>query len=144
MKHKSFVMCRILDYRFCCLHVCFWLRDSIIFRCSHRKDEALPEGVTVEGGTLRFVRALSLTDQGVYVCTTTNEVGSGRAEILITISGVYPTGNPSPRLKCNTQCCHLVKIICNCIFTFAFSKRFYPNPNYSGYTFLQYVSHNIS
>ncbi len=72
----------------------------------------------MEGGTLRFSRALSLTDQGVYVCNTTNEVGSGRAEILITISGVYPTGNPSPRLKCNAQCCHLVKTICNCIFTF--------------------------
>ncbi|KTF76113.1 hypothetical protein cypCar_00024560 [Cyprinus carpio] len=55
-----------------------------------RKDEALPEGVTVEGGTLRFSRPLSLTDQGVYVCTTTNEVGSGKAEILINISESSP------------------------------------------------------
>uniref|UniRef100_A0A671N5S8 Nectin-4-like n=1 Tax=Sinocyclocheilus anshuiensis TaxID=1608454 RepID=A0A671N5S8_9TELE len=54
-----------------------------------RKDEALPEGVTVEGGTLRFSRPLSLTDQGVYVCTTTNEVGSGKAEIRINISVNY-------------------------------------------------------
>ncbi|XP_016371076.1 nectin-4-like isoform X2 [Sinocyclocheilus rhinocerous] len=55
-----------------------------------RKDEALPEGVTVEGGTLRFSRPLSLTDQGVYVCTTTNEVGSGKAEIRINISESSP------------------------------------------------------
>ncbi|KTG05222.1 hypothetical protein cypCar_00017514 [Cyprinus carpio] len=51
-----------------------------------RKGEALPEGVTVDGGTLLFSRPLSLTDQGVYVCTTTNLVGSGKAEILINIS----------------------------------------------------------
>ncbi|XP_026122403.1 nectin-4-like isoform X1 [Carassius auratus] len=55
-----------------------------------RKDEALPEGVTMEGGTLRFSRPLSLTDQGVYVCTATNEVGSGKAEILINISDLPP------------------------------------------------------
>ncbi|XP_050971314.1 nectin-4 isoform X3 [Labeo rohita] len=51
-----------------------------------RKGEALPEGVTLEGGTLRFSRPLSLTDQGVYVCTTTNTVGSGKAEIVVNIS----------------------------------------------------------
>ncbi|XP_051757489.1 nectin-4 isoform X2 [Ctenopharyngodon idella] len=51
-----------------------------------RKGEALPEGVTVDGGTLRFSRPLLLTDQGDYVCTTTNLVGSGRAEISISIS----------------------------------------------------------
>ncbi|XP_016144601.1 nectin-4-like [Sinocyclocheilus grahami] len=67
-----------------------------------RKDEALPEGVTVEGGTLRFSRPLSLTDQGVYVCTTTNEVGSGKAEIQINIS------ESSPR---NTSVNYLMMII---------------------------------
>ncbi|XP_058637494.1 nectin-4 isoform X2 [Onychostoma macrolepis] len=56
-----------------------------------RKDEALPEGVTVEGGTLRFSRPLSLTDQGLYICTTTNNVGSGKAEIQIKISELPPT-----------------------------------------------------
>ncbi|KAL1271760.1 hypothetical protein QQF64_030776, partial [Cirrhinus molitorella] len=51
-----------------------------------RKGEALPEGVTVNGGTLRFSRPLSLTDQGVYVCTTSNSVGSGKAEIVVNIA----------------------------------------------------------
>ncbi|XP_067257028.1 nectin-4 [Chanodichthys erythropterus] len=51
-----------------------------------RKGEALPEGVTVDGGTLSFSRPLLLTDQGDYICTTTNLVGSGRAEISISIS----------------------------------------------------------
>ncbi|XP_026072480.1 nectin-4-like isoform X1 [Carassius auratus] len=51
-----------------------------------RKGEALPEGVTVDGGSLLFSRPLSLTDKGVYVCTTTNLVGSGKAEIAINIS----------------------------------------------------------
>ncbi|XP_051505920.1 nectin-4-like isoform X2 [Myxocyprinus asiaticus] len=50
-----------------------------------RKGEGLPEGVTVDGGILRFGRPLRLTDQGDYVCTTTNEVGSGKAEIAISI-----------------------------------------------------------
>ncbi|XP_077083886.1 nectin-4 isoform X2 [Siphateles boraxobius] len=51
-----------------------------------RKGEALPEGVTVDGGTLSFSRPLLLTDQGDYICTTTNLVGSGKAEISISIS----------------------------------------------------------
>ncbi|XP_016330306.1 nectin-4 isoform X2 [Sinocyclocheilus anshuiensis] len=59
-----------------------------------RKGEALPEGVTVDGGTLHFSRPLSLTDQGVYVCTTTNLVGSGKAEILINISESPPSRTP--------------------------------------------------
>uniref|UniRef100_A0A9J8D3P2 Nectin cell adhesion molecule 4a n=1 Tax=Cyprinus carpio carpio TaxID=630221 RepID=A0A9J8D3P2_CYPCA len=59
-----------------------------------RKGEALPEGVTVDGGTLLFSRPLSLTDQGVYVCTTTNLVGSGKAEILINISESPPSNAP--------------------------------------------------
>ncbi|XP_056115244.1 nectin-4 isoform X1 [Rhinichthys klamathensis goyatoka] len=50
-----------------------------------RKGEALPEGVTVDGGTLSFSRPLLQTDQGDYICTTTNLVGSGKAEISITI-----------------------------------------------------------
>ncbi|XP_073693411.1 nectin-4 isoform X2 [Garra rufa] len=51
-----------------------------------RKGDALPEGVTVDGGTLSFSRPLSLADQGVYVCTTTNPVGSGKAEIEVNIA----------------------------------------------------------
>ncbi|CAM4516577.1 unnamed protein product [Leuciscus chuanchicus] len=55
-----------------------------------RKGEALPEGVTVDGGTLSFSRPLLLTDQGDYICTTTNLVGSGKAEISISISEMSP------------------------------------------------------
>ncbi|XP_067301404.1 nectin-4-like isoform X2 [Pseudorasbora parva] len=51
-----------------------------------RKGKALPEGVNVDGGTLRFSMPLRLTDQGDYVCTTTNVVGSGKAEISISIA----------------------------------------------------------
>ncbi|XP_051571945.1 nectin-4-like isoform X2 [Myxocyprinus asiaticus] len=51
-----------------------------------RKGEGLPEGVTVDGGILRFSRPLLLTDQGDYICITTNQVGSGKVEIAINIS----------------------------------------------------------
>ncbi|KAA0723019.1 Nectin-4 Nectin cell adhesion molecule 4 [Triplophysa tibetana] len=51
-----------------------------------RKGENLPESVTVEGGMLRFSRPLRLTDKGAYICTTTNLVGSGKAEIELNIS----------------------------------------------------------
>ncbi|KAK7170950.1 hypothetical protein R3I94_000989 [Phoxinus phoxinus] len=55
-----------------------------------RKGEALPEGVTVDRGSLRFSRPLLLADQGDYICTTTNLVGSGKAEISISISELPP------------------------------------------------------
>ncbi|XP_051993950.1 nectin-4-like isoform X2 [Xyrauchen texanus] len=51
-----------------------------------RKGEVLPEGVTVDGGILHFSRPLLLTDQGDYICMTTNQVGSGKVEIAIIIS----------------------------------------------------------
>ncbi|XP_056317117.1 nectin-4 isoform X2 [Danio aesculapii] len=51
-----------------------------------RKDGALPEGVTVDGGTLYFSRPLRFTDKGHYICTTTNLVGSGKTEIEVKIS----------------------------------------------------------
>nr|XP_055052548.1 nectin-4 isoform X1 [Misgurnus anguillicaudatus] len=50
-----------------------------------RKGLDLPEGVTVEGGILRFDRPIRLTDEGEYVCTTTNLVGSGKAETKLSI-----------------------------------------------------------
>jgi len=53
----------------------------------------------VDGGTLSFSRPLLLTDQGDYICTTTNLVGSGKAEISISIAGVYPAENHSLMLK---------------------------------------------
>lgn len=58
-----------------------------LFSCLCRKGENLPESVTVEGGMLRFSRPLRLTDKGAYICTTTNLVGSGKAEIELNISG---------------------------------------------------------
>lgn len=120
IKHYSFVMHWIFQFKmikaFCCFQYVFLFGGWIVFLCFYRKGEALPEGVTVDGSTLHFSRPLLLTDQGDYICTTTNVVGSGRAEISISISGVYHTENPSVVLKWSlTHCCHLVKILCNCV-----------------------------
>lgn len=51
-----------------------------------RKDSGLPEGVTVEKGVLRFNRPLSLTDKGVYECMATNQVGSGKSDLEVTVA----------------------------------------------------------
>ncbi|XP_030634986.1 nectin-4 [Chanos chanos] len=51
-----------------------------------RKGNGLPEGVSIRNNLLRFNRPLSLTDMGVYRCVTVNPVGSGSAEINITIA----------------------------------------------------------
>lgn len=58
-----------------------------------RKGDDLPEGVTVEGGILRFGKPIRLTDNGTYVCTTTNLVGSGKAETELNIGPPPPPPN---------------------------------------------------
>ncbi|TRY92548.1 hypothetical protein DNTS_029823 [Danionella cerebrum] len=55
-----------------------------------RKDGALPKGVTVDRGTLHFSRPLQMADKGDYICTTTNLVGSARAEVTVNVSESSP------------------------------------------------------
>ncbi|XP_031441063.1 nectin-4 [Clupea harengus] len=53
-----------------------------------RKGGSLPEGVELTPeGTLKFGRALSQSDDGIYQCTASNSVGSGRAEMEIKVAG---------------------------------------------------------
>lgn len=56
-----------------------------------RKDNGLPDGVIVEKEILRFGRPLCSTDSGVYECLATNPVGSGNANLEITVAT-----NPTP------------------------------------------------
>uniref|UniRef100_A0A4W4GC15 Ig-like domain-containing protein n=1 Tax=Electrophorus electricus TaxID=8005 RepID=A0A4W4GC15_ELEEL len=52
-----------------------------------RKQGGLPEGVTMQNEILLFNRPLRLTDKGTYQCVATNEVGSGKADLEISIEG---------------------------------------------------------
>uniref|UniRef100_W5KVY3 Nectin cell adhesion molecule 4a n=1 Tax=Astyanax mexicanus TaxID=7994 RepID=W5KVY3_ASTMX len=60
-----------------------------------RKDGGLLEGVTVEKGVLRFNRPLSPTDTGVYECTATNQAGSGKSDLEVTVAAEKPP-EPTP------------------------------------------------
>uniref|UniRef100_UPI003AB0BF22 nectin-4 n=1 Tax=Centroberyx gerrardi TaxID=166262 RepID=UPI003AB0BF22 len=52
-----------------------------------RKGEVLPEGVIPHpNGTLAFGRPLSSSDAGTYQCVTKNEVGTGKAEVKVTVA----------------------------------------------------------
>lgn len=53
----------------------------------HRRGGALPDGVSVVGGTLAFGRALRMNDSGVYECVVKNNVGAGKAEYTLTVTG---------------------------------------------------------
>ncbi|XP_043115917.1 nectin-4 [Puntigrus tetrazona] len=50
-----------------------------------RKDGPLPAGVLVEVDRLVFVRALNVTDEGVYICQASNGVGIAKAEFKVEI-----------------------------------------------------------
>ncbi|XP_028838986.1 nectin-4 [Denticeps clupeoides] len=50
-----------------------------------RKGGTLPEGVVINKESLKFNHPLTLMDSGIYECVSTNVVGSGRAEVAITI-----------------------------------------------------------
>ncbi|XP_041723997.1 nectin-4-like [Coregonus clupeaformis] len=51
-----------------------------------RKGGDLPEGVTTGNGSLLFNRPLGLTDAGIYQCVAKNVVGTGKAEVEITVT----------------------------------------------------------
>lgn len=53
-----------------------------------RKGGDLPEGVTAGNGSLMFNRPLGLTDAGIYQCVAYNVVGTGKAEVEITVTGM--------------------------------------------------------
>lgn len=53
----------------------------------HRKGGALPDGVSVVGGTLVFGRALRMNDSGVYECVVKNNVGVGKADYTLAVTG---------------------------------------------------------
>uniref|UniRef100_A0A8D3AD79 Nectin cell adhesion molecule 4b n=1 Tax=Scophthalmus maximus TaxID=52904 RepID=A0A8D3AD79_SCOMX len=48
---------------------------------------ALPDGVSTVGGKLVFGRAVRLNDSGVYECVVENNVGVGKTEIALTVTG---------------------------------------------------------
>ncbi|XP_062849619.1 nectin-4 [Trichomycterus rosablanca] len=56
-----------------------------------RTGGSLPDGVTIEKEILRFNRPLSLTDKGVYECVATNQIGSGKAHLNVTVTGILQT-----------------------------------------------------
>ncbi|XP_072314600.1 nectin-4 [Eucyclogobius newberryi] len=57
-------------------HLFKWLRDG----------EAVPEGAVPQpDGTLVFERPLSMSDKGTYQCVAINGVGTGKAELQVTV-----------------------------------------------------------
>lgn len=47
----------------------------------------MPDGVSVVGEKLVFGRALRMNDSGVYECVVKNNVGVGKTEYMLTITG---------------------------------------------------------
>ncbi|XP_035527221.1 nectin-4 isoform X1 [Morone saxatilis] len=57
---------------------------------------ALPDGMSVIGGKLVFQRALRSNDSGVYECVVKNNVGVGKTEYMLTVTGHSPRMGNSP------------------------------------------------
>ncbi|XP_048826861.1 nectin-4 [Brienomyrus brachyistius] len=55
-----------------------------------RNGGSLPKGVTMRNETLLFDRPLTLEDAGRYHCMPQNSVGTGRAEVEVTVSEFAP------------------------------------------------------
>lgn len=60
---------------------------SHLFIC--RRGGALPDGASAAAGKLVFGRALRLNDSGVYECVVKNNVGVGKTEYVMTVTGKW-------------------------------------------------------
>ncbi len=145
MKHKSFVMCRILDYRFCCL-LCLFLIEGLNHISLFTQERWSSTWGCDCGRRHAAIFQSPELDRSRSLCLQHHQWG-----------GIWKSWDFNNYIRCVSHWKPFTEVKVQCtvlsssennmqlhIYISAFSKRFYPNPNYSGYTFLQYVSHNIS